>query len=124
MNNKGQTLVLFLIVIPVIVFLFVCFYQLGMIKLQEKNLIDTIEDSLEYGVNNVDNELLYIEIREMITETNDYVRDEDIEIIVESNEVNVIVKVDYKTILFNEEKIFDYTGRLVDGNIEIVENRG
>ena len=124
MNNRGQTLVLFLIIIPVIIFLFICFYQIGMMKIEEKKIIGTIEEALEYGVQNLENEYVYMKIEEIITDGSDLVNDEDIEVTVGYDEINIIVEVDFNTILVSNEIVFDYTGRLINGELEIVENRG
>lgn len=125
MNNRGQTLVLFVILIPVITFLFVCFYQLGTNKIEDKRLEDSIKEALEYGVNNLDSEILHIHIKEMITSSNKDIDEEDIEIYVSNDEVNIKVKKEYSVIfIMEEEKILDYTGKKSNDNIEIIKNRG
>ena len=42
MNNKGQTLVLFVILIPVLLLVFVCFYQIGSIGLDKRKIEDPV----------------------------------------------------------------------------------
>lgn len=125
MNNKGQTLVLFVIMIPVLLLLFVTFYQIGNIGLDKKKIEDSIETALEYGVDHIDSELLYVSMREIIIESNNGIRDNDIEINVLGDEITVIVKKKYKVaFIVEEEKVYSYTGKKVNDKVEIVENRG
>jgi len=125
MNNKGQTLVLFVILIPVLLLVFVCFYQIGSIGLDKRKIEDSIETALEYGVDHVDSELLYVSMREIITESNNGVRDNNIDIDVLGDEITIVVKKKYKVaFIVDEEKVYSYTGKKVNDKVEIVENRG
>ena len=125
MNNKGQTLVLFVILIPVLLLVFVCFYQIGSVGLDKRKIEDSIETALEYGVDHIDSELLYVSMREIITESNNGVRDNNIDIDVLGDEITVVVKKKYKVaFIVDEEKVYSYTGKKVNDKVEIVENRG
>ena len=125
MNNKGQTLVLFVILIPVLLLVFVCFYQIGSIGLDKRKIEDSIETALEYGVDHIDSELLYVSMREIITESNNGVRDNNIDIDVFGDEITIVVKKKYKVaFIVDEEKVYSYTGKKVNDKVEIVENRG
>lgn len=125
MNNKGQTLVLFVILIPVLLLLFVTFYQIGSIGLDKKKIEDSIETALEYGVNNLDSELLYVSMHDIIKESNNGIKEKDIEINVLGDEITIIVRKEYKVaFIVDEEKVYSYTGRKVNEKVEIVENRG
>lgn len=125
MNNKGQTLVLFVILIPVLLLVFVCFYQIGSIGLDKRKIEDSIETALEYGVDHIDSELLYVSMREIITESNNGVRDNNIDIDVLGEEITIVVKKKYKVaFIVDEEKVYSYTGKKVNDKVEIVENRG
>ena len=125
MNNKGQTLVLFVILIPVLLLIFITFYQIGSIGLDKRKVEDSIETALEYGVNNIDSELLYVSMHEIIKESNSGIKENDIEINVLGDEITVIVKKKYKVaFIVDEEKVYSYTGRKVNEKVEIVENRG
>ena len=125
MNNKGQTLVLFVILIPVLLLLFVTFYQIGSIGLDKKKIEDSIETALEYGVNNLDSELLYVSMHDIIKESNNGIKEKDIEINVLGDEITIIVRKEYKVaFIVDEEKVYSYTGKKVNEKVEIVENRG
>lgn len=124
MNNKGQTLVLFVILIPALIFVFISLYQVGSIKIEEKAIKGSIEEALEYGINNLESESLYINIKEMITSSCSKIADDDIKITIGDNEINIVVSIEYETFIINDKVIFDYTGTVEEGKLKIVENRG
>lgn len=124
MNNKGQTLVLFVILIPALIFVFISLYQVGSIKIEEKAIKGSIEEVLEYGINNLESESLYINIKEMITSSCSKIADDDIKITIGDNEINIVVSIKYETFIINDKVIFDYTGTVEEGKLKIVENRG
>ena len=125
MNNRGQTLVLFVILIPVIILLFVAFYQAASVKLEEQKIENSIESALEYGLEHLEEDNLFDNIKEMIMINNNELTVEDIEITVIDDGINIKVKKEYSiAFVMDDEIIFDYTGKLVDGNIVIKENRG
>ena len=124
MNNRGQTLVLFVILIPALIFLFICFYQIGTIKIEEKRIKEGIKEALEYGVNNLESEILYTHIEEIIMSNDSDIKDSDIEIYIVGEGLNIKVKKEYETYILDDEVVLDYTGKKVNGRLEIIENRG
>ena len=105
--------------------MFVTFYQIGSIGLDKKKIEDSIETALEYGVNNLDSELLYVSMHDIIKESNNGIKEKDIEINVLGDEITVIVRKKYKVaFIVDEEKVYSYTGKKVNEKVEIVENRG
>lgn len=125
MNNRGQTLALFIIILPVLMFLFICFYQTGINKIEDKRLKESIEESIEFGLDNLEREDVDIVIKEMIISTNKDIKEEDIEVYISDTKVNVIVNKKYSIVFFNDDtKTFNYIGMINDDKIEIAENRG
>ena len=55
MNNKGQTLVLFLFIIPVILLIFMAFYQFGVMQLEKRQMLDALTSTIEYGLDYQEN---------------------------------------------------------------------
>ena len=66
MNSNGQTLVLFVVIMPILSIMFIFLFQLGSINLDKKKVTDTIKEALNYGVNNLDSELLVTNVKNMI----------------------------------------------------------
>ena len=66
MNNKGQTLVLFVVILPILLLLLVLVIDVGKVitlKLELNNISDIV---LEYGMDNLDNENLKEEIIRLV----------------------------------------------------------
>lgn len=54
MNNKGQTLVVFVIILPIILFLLALIIDYGLFSLENKKLNDTVYDGVEYYLDNLE----------------------------------------------------------------------
>ena len=52
MNNKGQTLALFVIIIPIILILFIYIVDMGNLYLEKRKINNTLEYALEYKKEN------------------------------------------------------------------------
>ena len=125
MNNRGQALALFIIILPVLMFLFICFYQIGTNKIEDKRLKESIKEAIEFGLDNLEREDVDIVIKEMIISTNKDIKEEDIEISISDNKINVKVLRKYSVMFISDDTItFDYVGKINDDKIEIMENRG
>lgn len=92
MNNKGQSLVLFVILIPLILILFVGLIDLGNIYIERRNIDNTLNKAINYykeGKN----------IEKFINNNIDNV--EDIKIVNIDNDVEITIKVNNKGIFKN-----------------------
>ena len=54
MNNKGQTLVLFIILIPIIITLFVFVIDIGFLYIEKRNIENVMDRGIEYYKENKD----------------------------------------------------------------------
>ncbi len=54
MNNKGQSLVIFIIFLPLIFLLIAIIYDLGSLELKKQKNINEIKSAITYGLNNID----------------------------------------------------------------------
>ena len=84
MNNKGQTLVIFVIVLPILLIMLTLIVDLGFLYIEKRNIDNNVYSSLKYYLENInDNDikgkvrkLLNKNIKELdinIDETNEYV---------------------------------------------------
>lgn len=68
MNNKGQSLTAFILIIPIILLVLGLVVDIGLMGIEKRNLSNTLEDVIEYGLKNKDEnkikELLYKNIKE------------------------------------------------------------
>lgn len=66
MNNKGQSLVLFVLVLPIILFILILVYEFGSMVLLKLELDNINKLALDYGLDNIDNNNIISEINELI----------------------------------------------------------
>jgi hypothetical protein len=127
LNNKGQSLILFILILPIILLILILVIDVGrMIVL--KNELDSISGiALEYGLERLDADDLEIKIKNLI-ELN--IKDiDDIEIVFEEEKIflNISEKNDGILSGFVNISAFDinvsYVGYLVDGE-KIIEKMG
>ena len=65
-NNKGQSLVLFVLIIPLLLLLFVLAYDIGNMVLQRRTLDNINQIAINYGLSHMDNDSLEDKIKEII----------------------------------------------------------
>ncbi len=53
MNNKGQTLVIFVIILPILLIMLTLIVDLGFIYIEKRNIENSVYDSLEYYLDNI-----------------------------------------------------------------------
>lgn len=58
MNSKGQSLVVFVLILPVLLLLFALIWEIGNLGLTINKYETAIKDTIEYGLNNQDKENL------------------------------------------------------------------
>ena len=111
MNNKGQTLVIFVIILPVLLMVFTLIVDLGFLYIEKRNIDDNVYDSAEYYLDNITdenienkvNKLLNKNIKDIddivINETDEYVeikvsktRKSLFSIITKDNKINITYK--------------------------------
>lgn len=125
MNNKGQTLVLFLILFPIFLILFLTFYQVGIMTLDKKKFETSIQDAIKYGLNNMDDLSLNEKIIEIITTENINLKPENIKIDTDNEEITITVKKKYLISFITSDNLeISYTGKIILDKIEIVKDRG
>lgn len=125
MNNKGQTLVLFLFLFPVVFLLFMGFYQIGTIQLEKKKLESAVKDAVSYGASHWNEEDVKDTMMKMIEDVFPNLNGMDIRVEVETGIVRMTIKKEYRVlfVMKQEMEIF-YEGLNMDGKIEITKDRG
>ena len=85
MNNKGQALVIFVIILPILLMVFTLIIDFGFLYIEKRNISNNVYDSVEYYLENIDDEdvlnktkeLLNKNIKDMkidIKETDEYIK--------------------------------------------------
>ena len=68
MNNKGQTLVIFVIILPILLIIFTLIIDLGFLYLEKKNISNNVIDSLEYYLDNINDKDIEFKVKKILTE--------------------------------------------------------
>lgn len=130
-NNHGQTLVLFILILPVILSLLLLLINYGILSYEKLKLSNNIEAAIEYGLNlkitndinstdYLDNDKVKERVENLIKKNITY---DELDVIV--NDTNIRVILTKKKIGFNILNIFDnqidlnYYGSISSGKIEI-----
>lgn len=56
MNNKGQALVIFVIILPIVLMIFTLIVDFGFLYVEKRNINNNVYDSVEYYLNNIEDE--------------------------------------------------------------------
>lgn len=66
MNNKGQTLVLFVLLLPILIIIISMVINYGIISLEKKKIDDRLNDIVLYGIKNKDKEELETDLNRLM----------------------------------------------------------
>lgn len=120
MNNKGQTLVIFILFIPIIAYVIILINNKSNMYYEKRQTENIAKEAILYGLNNIENENLEQNINDFINKnincTSKIIINENeikIEITKESKTIKKIlgfgtIKVKYKGIIENKRIEVDY----------------
>lgn len=66
MNNKGQTLIIFVFVLPVLLLLIALIWEIGNLQITKSQYETAIKDTIEYGLNNKNQENLSLILENLL----------------------------------------------------------
>lgn len=66
LNNKGQSLVLFVLILPILLLILILVIDVGKIILLRHELSNISEIVLDYGIDNIEKENIDVELKELI----------------------------------------------------------
>ena len=127
LNNKGQSLVLFVIILPILVFILIFVIDIGKIILLKQELSNISEIVLDYGLDKIDDEKIDTELNDLIKlnkndidKTNLYIEDNKIYIKLEDKcegmfsgfiDISIFnIKTSYVGYIENEKKRIERLG--------------
>lgn len=118
LNNKGQSLVLFIMIIPILLLIMVFVYDMGMLLYEKDRLSNTVNMAIDYTLDNkeVSNE----EIEELIDRNIN--RKVEIKIDRDNDSIKIEVSEEAKFI-FSNLFDFDFTKIVVKYEGKIVDNK-
>ena len=71
MNNKGQVLVLFSLLLPILLLVLAIFLDLGSYYIETKEIKNNIKATIKYGLNHLDEENIKLKMYELLNENID-----------------------------------------------------
>lgn len=128
LNNRGQVLVMFVLLLPIFILMFVFVVDIGNLIVNQQSLNNTnylvLEEVLEKDFNITNNE-----IKDLIISNDSKIKEKDIEINLNNNIIYIKIKKEYKGIFTHliNKKIYNlnsyYKGEINDNkkNIERVK---
>ena len=124
LNNKGQSLVMFVMILPILLMIIMMVIDIGKM-VQRREELDSINYMLvDYGLDNIEINNLEDKLREILDKNDKSIDIVKINIDKESLEVEVILRDKVDLLILKDNKLFrvksDYIGRVVD-NKKIIE---
>lgn len=121
-NNKGQSLVMFVLIIPIFLLILTLVYDVGNAIYEKDRLSNTNYLTIEYGLNNIDT-VTENDLKNLIEQNTSNLK--YIYITIEENQIEIKMEKDAKSIIgkmfnFNLVKIIShYEGKIINNQKEI-----
>ena len=125
MNNKGQVLVAFILMIPIILMLVICIVDVGLQSVEIRRIDNTVRNSVKYGINNLDKKNVEATMKSLIMDNLKNIDDTIINVDVDNNYVKASVIVKYKGLINITNKTIksSYYANVNNEKIEINKER-
>ena len=121
-NNKGQSLVMFVLIIPIFLLILTLVYDVGNAIYEKDRLSNTNYLTIEYGLNNIDT-VTENDLKNLIEQNTSNLK--YIYVTIEENQIEIKMEKDAKSIIgkmfnFNLVKIIShYRGKIINNQKEI-----
>lgn len=115
LNNKGQSLVMFVLIIPILLLIMILVIDVGNVIMNKQELDNVNYLTIEYGLEHLEDSDLENKLAKMIV-VND-LKLKEISVNVEVDRINVVLKKTVNGIIAKKFKIFDIESKYV-GYIE------
>ncbi len=121
-NNKGQSLVMFILIIPIFLLILTLVYDVGNAIYEKDRLSNTNYLTIEYGLNNIDT-VTENDLKNLIEQNTSNLK--YIYVTIEENQIEIKMEKDAKSIIgkmfnFNLVKIIShYKGKIINNQKEI-----
>ena len=122
LNKKGQVLIAFIIILPLILVLLVNVIDIGLYGVEKKKINDTVKTSVRYGIKNINDEEIESKVTALILKDIPGVKKSDIFIDTSNNYIKVSVKKKYQPLFKINNSLetnISYYGSINDSKIEI-----
>lgn len=124
MNRKGQSLIMFVLVIPIIALILFMVYDISRMALLKQKINDINEIAIDYGIEKINDSDVIEKVKDLIIKNKSDIDNIDIKVENEKIYITLEDKLDKKVSLLNKTNIFkvrsSYVGYLSD-NKKVVE---
>lgn len=125
LNNKGQVLVCFVIMLPILLLAITLIVNLGIYGIEKRKISNTVKDTIKYGLNHIDDDNVKDTMRDLIIQNIDDINASDINITTNNSYIKINVTKTEKALFsgFNNNLQIDvtYSGNISDNGIKIME---
>ena len=125
LNNKGQVLVCFVIMLPILLLAIALIVNLGIYGIEKRKVSNTVKDTIKYGLNHIDDDNVKDTMRDLIIQNIDDINVSDINITTANSYIKINVTKTEKALFsgFNNNLQIDvtYSGNISDNGIKIME---
>ena len=112
MNNRGQTLVMFILMLPLLLIILCLVVDIGMLSLEKKRLENTLKDAIYYELNNqeTDSNIIKNRITNTLSKNINNIKIKKVEI-TDNKVITVSISKEYKGIFTKilKSNLFDIT---------------
>lgn len=125
MNNKGQVLVAFILMIPIIILMCVAITDVGLMNIENRRVNNTVRNSVKYGINNLDKTNIKDTMKSLIMDNLKNVDSVSIDVDIDNSYAKATVKVKYKGLIniTNRDITSSYYANINDGKVTINKER-
>ncbi len=125
MNNKGQVLVAFILMIPIILLMCVAITDVGLMNIESRRVNNTVRNSVKYGINNLDKTNIKDTMKSLIMDNLKNVDSISIDVDIDNSYAKATVKVKYKGLvnITNRDITSSYYANINDGKVSINKER-
>lgn len=125
MNNKGQVLVAFILMIPIFILLTIAITDVGLMSIELRRVDNTVRNSVKYGINNLDKDNVEDTMKSLIMDNLKNVDSITIDVDVDNSYVKASVLVKYKGLISitNRDISVSYYANITDDKVLINKER-
>lgn len=125
LNNKGQTLVMFIILLPILLMVFAIIIDLGLLGIEKRKIENEVKSTITYGLKNKEEKDLEIKLKNLLVKNIDYLEDKNISIKIMNNYISITVNKKYKPVFNIIKNNYDitvtYKGNISNNKISIIK---
>lgn len=117
LNNKGQSLVLFVLIVPILFLILVLVFDVGNALIEKQELDNISYLTIEYGLEHMDEFSIETKMKNIVTKNNNKI--ENINIVINDDKIILTIKKNINGILVKNVNLVEieskYIGYIKDG---------